>query len=248
MKKTFFIALISAWGSSTFAATTTFTDLGTSVTIDGYAYDAATRTLTSTDTAQSPLFTAQSGQNAQTSISFTLNLTEAAKVNTKTALLTIDSGTDYGLWITANGISGRWGDNEFNNNSSNSSSTGVVSIASILANNNNVFTLGTDQYITLTLTADKTQAHGGNGLQLYDASGNVVYNCTGLGASGNTSFSGFTFSELIGSAALTPEKLTATTAGETAQALQQKLVPEPATVTLSLFALAGLAARRRRQA
>lgn len=232
------------------ATTTTFWDLSNDAVINNIQWNAATGTFTALEGGQ--LCTTVSGQQARATVSFTLNLTAAAnaQLTEKVALFTIDSNTDFGLWLTPTGISGRWNNDEYNTRASNNSAaeySGVVSITSIMENNTNVFTVEGNTYIGLTLVADKACDNnntGNVGLTLYDAAGDRVWYCEALGSADNQNYDGFILNTdyIDLSASITPSVLSSTAAGQAAA-----LIPEPATATLSLLALAGLAARRRRK-
>lgn len=240
------------------AATTKFTDLSQNVTVGNLVWNSTDKTITATTGHAADLYDSVSAKG-QSSLSFTLNLTQAATVTTDVALITIDSKNDYGIKLKSTGISGFWpksdGTNpidDYNGRGSNNTLaefSGIVAINDILTGNETVYTLGSDKLIALTLVIDRpcdnNSGNGNNvGLTLYDVNGERVWYCEALGASSNESISSFKLNtDYITSAAVTPALLSASQAGSAAAAL----IPEPATATLSLLALAGLAARRRRR-
>ena len=254
MKKTF-ITLLALAGVAT-ATTTKFTDLSQDVTVGNLVWNSTDGTITATTGHAADLYDSVSAKG-QSSLSFTLNLTQAATVTTDVALITIDSENDYGIKLKSTGISGFWPtkDNpidDYNGRGSNNTLaeySGIVAINDILTGNETVYTLGSDKLIALTLVIDRpcdnNSGNGNNvGLTLYDVNGERVWYCEALGASSNTSISSFKLNtDYITSAAVTPALLSASQAGSAAAAL----IPEPTTATLSLLALAGLAARRRRR-
>ena len=254
MKKTLITLLALASVAVADTATTIFTDLAQDKTIT-LSEDSRITWSATEATFTGDIYTAVTGAQARASVSFTLNLTDAATVgSTQTELVTITkTGYDgiIGLWLVDGKISGRWKDETFdtvNGTDHGGTASGQVSIASILADNENVFTVDGDKFIALTLVLDRA-CDGFNkdnvGMVLYDADGSVVWNCCSLGTSGLSTYDAIKLNlDYVGSAAsITNAVLSPTDAGTQAAAL----IPEPTTATLSLLALAGLAARRRRK-
>ncbi len=107
----------------------------------------------------------------------------------------------------------------------------VGSIYDISAENPNGFA-------SFTLSVDRT------GTALYNSAGVAILDSSSLHAAGNHYVGEIMLnSEYIDNVAITPSKLTDVASIKTVSLL----VPEPTTATLSLLALAGLAARRRRK-
>lgn len=257
MKKTL-IALMALAGVVSAADTFVFADLSVSAPENGISWNAETKKLTA-DTGYT--LATNTGSNAQTALTFALNLTQAATYSSADLcpLITIATANNsgvaqstYGLWLTDDGLSGRWGNDEYNTRGSNNTLaeySGVVSIESILTGNSNVYTVNGEKYISLTLVTDKSCSNNSGdtnnvGVTTYDADGNRVWYCEALAGSSLNQFTSIELNtDYISSAAITPTLLSPTAAGTQAA----MFIPEPATATLSLLALAGLAARRRRK-
>lgn len=258
MKKTL-IALMALTGVAAADVTTSvFTDLTTTSTVNGITWNSTQDTLTA---GAGYTLACHTGENAQTTLSFTLNLTQAAAYNGDDLceLITIytkkdngDASTTYGLWLTKNGLSGRWDTDEYNTRGKGNNVaeySGVVSIDSIISDNSTVYTLNGEKYITLTLVTDKSASNNSGqannvGATTYDANGERVWYCEALASSSLHNFTSIELNtDYISAAAITPVLLSPEAAGEQAT----MLVPEPTTATLSLLALAGLAVRRRRK-
>ena len=255
MKKTI-IALLALAGVAVAdtATTTIFTDLTQDKTIT--LSDNGSITWSATDaTFTGDICATVTNEQARASVSFTLNLTDAATVgSTKTELVTITKtgyNSTMGLWLVDGKISGRWNGDTFDKvtgQNNPGTASGQVAITSILNDNDNVFTVDGDEFIALTLVLDRTcDAYNADhvGMVLYDADGTAVWNCCSLGAAGFATYDAIKLNmDYVGSAAsITNAVLSPTDAGTQAAAL----IPEPTTATLSLLALAGLAARRRRK-
>ena len=237
--------------------TTTVTDLTSSVTSGDVTYTAPTTTGGEGSFSGAGIWEAGGGNRAHGALTFTLNLTDLAKLTTQTNLVTVDSSSDIGLiWGQYNGewgIAGNWQGNLWANNG-----TSFVSLDTLMADAWSVADNATDGFITLTMTVANTEGTQG-GMQLYKAgSGTSYYTTNGLGSSSNTSIDAFKFNtSLIENVAVTSGWVAGSTASSLGTNLETTftsahggkvaLVPEPTTATLSLLALAGLAARRRRK-
>ncbi|MBQ8376866.1 MAG: PEP-CTERM sorting domain-containing protein [Akkermansia sp.] len=255
MKKTL-ITLLALAGVAA-AATTTVTDLTTSVTSGNVTYTAPTTTGGEGSFSGAGIWESGGGSRAHGALTFTLNLTDLAKLTTQTNLVTVDSSDDIGLiWGQYNGewgIAGNWQGNLWANNG-----TSFVSLGTLMADAWSVADNATDGFITLTMTVANTEGAQG-GMQLYKAGSNTSYYTTsGLGSSNNTSIDAFKFdTSLIENVAVTSGWVAGGTASGLGSNLETTftsahggkvaLVPEPTTATLSLLALCGLAARRRRK-
>ena len=256
MKKTL-IALM-ALGGIAFGEGTMFTDLSATTTIDNITYTPGVELagLPFTDGVSIGSFQDSDGNMAGVygdkpafTVAFTLNLTQALSTETQVDLIGISGDSaDMGLTLLGDGTAqGKW------NAGTHGDARLTLSDLSSYA-----YVMGEESFVTLTLTASKPNANGGRGIQVYVNDGTCVYNHAGLGTNNNTKFDAITINtELISSIAIvsgfsvvnagaaSPE------AGAVGAALQAAVipapsVPEPATATLSLLALAGLAARRRR--
>lgn len=255
MKKSL-ITLLSLCGVAA-AATTTVTDLTTSTTSGDVTYTAPTTAGGEGSFSGAGIWASGGGSRAHGALTFTLNLTELGKLTTQTNLVTVDSGADIGLiWGQYNGnwgIAGNWQGGLWAQEGKS-----FVSLSTLLNDAWSVADNETDGFITLTMTVANTEGDQG-GMQLYKAGSNTSYYTTnGLGASSNTSIDAFKFdTSLIENAAVTSGWVNGDTAKTLGTNLENSftnahggkiaLVPEPTTATLSLLALAGLAARRRRK-
>lgn len=255
MKKTL-ITLLALAGVAA-AGTTTVTDLTTSVTSGNVTYTAPTTTGGEGSFSGAGIWESGGGSRAHGALTFTLNLTELAKLTTQTYLVTVDSSSDLGLiWGQYNeewGIAGNWQGSLWAKDG-----TSFVSLDTLMADAWSVADNATDGFITLTMTVANTEGTQG-GMQLYKAgSGTSYYTTNGLGSSSNTSIDAFKFdTSLIENVAVTSGWVAGSTASSLGTNLETTftsahggkvaLVPEPTTATLSLLALAGLAARRRRR-
>ena len=246
MKKTFITLLALAGAAS--AATTQVWDLSQSVTSGDFLYDASTGLFTDNANVDGTVLNSADGStHIQTNITFTLNLTAAQAVTGDTNLLKMDMGGDIGLAITTTGLAGTW--------NGGTGSRGSVTFETLLADSGVFDGADGNKYITLTFVETY-----GSGVQVWSNTTKLI-NDTALKSDSNKSLasiyvnSGYVEalqfdtewqSDAIvnTNAAFNAEavaKFGATVAPETPS------IPEPATATLSLLALCGLAARRRRK-
>ena len=241
MKKTFITLLALAGAAS--AATTQVWDLSQSVTSGDFLYNAETGLFTDNSEVEGTVLNGADGAGRiQTNISFTLNLTKAQTVTADTKLLDMDMSGDVGLCLTSTGLAGTW-------SGTTSSTRGSVSFDTLLADSGVMVDEAGDKFITLTFV----QTYG-SGLQVWSNTTKLI-NDTGLKSSSNTSLS----SIYANSGYIEALQFDTTWQGDSivntnvafneavASNLNLQFVPEPATATLSLLALAGLAARRRRK-
>lgn len=225
------------------AADTRVFDLSTSVEdpASAYHYDASTGAFTDNEAiAGTVLNDLSNASQIQTNISFVLNLTEAMKVSSSTTLLRMDmNGGDVGLCLTTTGVASTW-------NSSTSASRKSVSYATLLQDTSVFTDADGNQCITLTMA----QTYG-SGVQLYSNNAQL-FSDTGLKGSTNTTLYSVTLgTDYVEAVQFSPGWLSSQDAWlEKNQAFDTAaravLMPEPTTATLSLLALVGLAARRRR--
>ncbi|MDO5472368.1 MAG: PEP-CTERM sorting domain-containing protein [Akkermansia sp.] len=235
MKKTLIALAILA---SQAMADTPVWDLSSSVTEGDFLYNATTGLFTDNTAIDGTVLNDKNGVNQiQTNICFTLNLTQAQKVSTNTNIIKMDMAGDIGLTITDSGLSTIWGDST--NNRSN------VSFETLLADGGLFTTANGDKCITLTFV--QTYA---SGVQVWSNTTKHIVDGS-LKGSTNTSLSSiYINSNYIEAVQFAPgwegDNIVNTNKAFDALA-QTKLVPEPTTATLSLLALASLAARRRRK-
>ena len=235
MKKTFITLLALAGAAS--AATTQVWDLSQSVTSGDFLYDASTGLFTDNTDVEGTVLNSVNGANQiQTNITFTLNLTAAQTVTGDTNLLKMDMGGDIGLALTTTGLAGTW--------QGGTGGRGSVTFETLLADSS-VFT-GAENQKFITLTFVETY---GSGVQVWSNTTKLI-NDTGLKSSSNTTLA----SIYVNSGYIEALQIETEWKGDNIvntnvafNNVASKYIPEPATATLSLLALAGLAARRRRK-
>ncbi|MBR5196263.1 MAG: hypothetical protein IKW48_09030 [Akkermansia sp.] len=235
MKKTFITLLALAGAAS--AATTQVWDLSQSVTSGDFLYNAETGLFTDNTNVEGTVLNGVDGSSKiQTNISFTLNLTAAQTVTGDTKLLKMDMSGDIGLALTSTGLAGTWGDS--------TSGRGSVTFETLLADSGVFADIEGNKYITLTFV----EAYG-SGVQVWSNTTKLI-NDSALKSSGNTSLTSiYVNSGYVEALQFETEwkgdDIVNTNVAFNAEAMQ--VIPEPATATLSLLALASLAARRRRK-
>ncbi len=224
------------------AATTQVWDFSQSVTSGDFLYDTTTGLFTDNADVDGTVINGADGAGRiQTNITFTLNLTKAQTVTADTKLLQMDMGGDVGLAITSTGLAGTW--------NGGTGSRGAVTFETLLADSGVMVDEAGNKFITLTFV----QTYG-SGVQVWSNTTKLI-NDTGLKSSSNTSLS----SIYANSGYIEALQFDTTWQGDSivntnvafneavATKLNLQYIPEPATATLSLLALAGLAARRRRK-
>ncbi len=237
MKKTI-VALMALAGVA--MADTQVWDLTTSVTSGDYLYDATTGLFTdNADVAGTVLNDANGAGQIQTNISFVLNLTEAMAVTSDTLILNMDMGGDIGLCVTTTGLRGAWQGAAWGD---------AVAYDALLADSGVFTTADGDKCLTLTFVETY-----GSGVQVWSDTTKHL-DAGGLKASGNTSLTSiYANAGIIEALQFAPgwegDAIVNTNAAFAAAAVEKlgAVIPEPTTATLSLLALAGLAARRRRK-
>lgn len=236
MKKTFITLLALAGAAS--AATTQVWDLSQSVTSGDFLYNASTGLFTDNSEVEGTVLNgADGGGRIQTNITFTLNLTAAQTVTGDTNLLQMDMGGDIGLALTTTGLAGTW-------QGGTGSSRVSVAFETLLADSGVFADIEGNKYITLTFVETY-----GSGVQVWSNTTKLIDDA-GLKSSSNTSLSSIYVNSgyveaLQFETEWKGEDIVNTNVAFNAEAMQ--VIPEPATATLSLLALAGLAARRRRK-
>ncbi len=251
--KLFTAALFLGLTAAASAATTTFTDLTSSTTSGNVTLtvEDTTATITASDTS---LYTSTGGQ-AQSSVSFTLNLTailnalNSNSLSGNTGLLTMDYGSSSrytGLYLNSSGqLQTRWGTSVYTSGNTYTLFTyDDESSSYTIASGLNTTTLDDGTVVlALTYTQDKSNNYGGTGAKVYDSTGTALITDTELASNSNTTLSSITLNAAyVTSVSVDSSLLSASDAGAAAAAL----VPEPATATLGLLALGALALRRRR--
>lgn len=241
MKKSLTV-LLAASGISCAVDTQLF-DLTQSIsaTESPFFYNASTGKFTENSAIEGDVLSEKNGSNqVQTNISFTLNLTAIQNLTEQVSLINMDMANDVGLALTSTGLTTTW----------NGSADSRQSVTyTNLSSDAGVFTADDgNTYITLTMV----QTYG-SGVQVYSNNAKWI-NDTGLKGNTNTQLVDVTInSDYMASIQFSPGWLTGGDSAWEAKnlafdtAARPKIVPEPATATLSLLALAGLCARRRRK-
>ena len=238
MKKTL-ITLLALCGCA-MATTTDFLDLSETCTIGNLTYDASTSTITTTN--NSDLFGINNA-GLQTILTLKINLTEAKKVTEATNIITLDFAADttIGLVATSSGFS----------TALNGSTSGRSSVTwDTLESTTNCLTTGSDGDTYIVLSYAHIPA-GSFGSTLYNDTATPFFKDTGARrADKSDTLDGIVVnSDLLAAVEVTstwidPNSLVTPFITTSANSLT---IPEPTTATLSLLALAGLAARRRRK-
>ena len=242
-------ATFLAFAGMAWAVDTQVFDLTTSVTASdsAYFYNASTGVFTDNGDIEGTVlsYTNNPGR-VQANISFVLNLTAAKQLSSSTTLLKMDmqgttaaKGGDVGLCLTTTGVASTW-------NGDTSASRKSVTYTT-LQQDSSVFTdADGNQCITLTMV------QYASGVYLYSSS-EKLWEDSGLKSDDNTVLNSITvntsYVEAVQFSTVWPTNGDATSLNktfDTAARLRLEAVPEPATATLSLLALVGLAARRRR--
>ncbi len=237
MKKTI-VALMALAGVA--MADTQVWDLSTSVTSGDYLYDATTGLFTDNAEVEGTVLNEADGSGKiQTNISFTLNLTQAMdKVTEDTLILNMDMAGDIGLCVTTTGLRGTW----------NGAAWGdVVAYDALLADSGVFTTADGDKCLTLTFVETY-----GSGVQVWSSTTKLL-NADGLKSASNTGVASiYANADYIKALQFAPgwegDNIVDTNKAFDVVAVEKLgAISEPTTATLSLLALAGLAARRRRK-
>ncbi|MGN0865445.1 MAG: hypothetical protein ACI4P8_04800 [Akkermansia sp.] len=241
-------ATFLAFAGMAWAVETQVFDLTTSVGASDspYFYNATTGCFTDNKSIPGTVLSyANNLDKIQTNISFVLNLTAAQQLTSSTTLtlLKIDmagdtkAGGDVGLSLTSSGVSGAW----------NEATSGRESVAykDLLKEASSVFR---DAYGNQCITL--TMVQYASGAKLYSSS-EMLWEDSKLRSDDNTVFNSITvntsYVEAVQFSTTWPTNGDAKPLNKTFDtAARAKLMPEPTTATLSLLALVGLAARRRR--
>lgn len=238
MKKTLVVLMALAGVAM---ADTQVWDLSTSVTSGDYLYNATTGLFTDNAGVDGTVLNeTDGGGKIQTNISFTLNLTKAMAVTSDTMILNMDMAGDIGLCVTTSGLRGAWNGAAWGDN---------VTYDALLADSGVFTTADGDKCLTLTFVETY-----GSGVQVWSDTTKLL-DAAGLKSSSNTSVASiYANAGIIEALQFAPgwegDAIVNTNAAFAAAAVEMlgaPAVPEPTTATLSLLALAGLAARRRRK-
>lgn len=222
------------------ATTTDFLDLSETTTIGNLTFDSTTSTITTT--VGTDMWQINNA-GLQTILTLKINLTQASGVSADTSIVTFDftdsARADVGLMATSTGLSASLGGSTENRSS--------VSWAD-LATKTNCLTMGSDgdQYIVLSFAHIPAR---GNGASLADDAGYLFQDAEARHANSTDTLAGIKVNTALLAAIevksdwATPNTLVVPFVTTSASSI----IPEPTTASLSLLALAGLAARRRRK-
>lgn len=258
MKKTLLAILMCAGAAS--ATVTTVLDLSKDIKASdnkGILYDSKTGIFTD-DTAVSgtPLTYKGGGDKTQTNTTFTLNLTDLSayfdvteNASKSITLVNVDMGTDVSLKAEKGGLGVYQGGTS--KNTTESSLTSLLSYTTLLADTS-VFT-GSDKDKYITLTFGQYQ----NGARVYSSKAKlqqVSLDTTSVHSTFTGLYVNSSYMKAVEFSNDWPTngedanfQALATSLNNQVKPLLTASVPEPTTATLSLLALAGLAARRRRK-
>lgn len=222
------------------SADTQFLDLSKDTTSGTLKYDAATGNITTSTAAD---FYQVSNGKAETNVIITFNLTEAAKVTTNTKIIELDYNGDrnVSLLATKDGLVGGWNGGAYGDN--------TVSWETLLSDSTVFTDYNGEKHITLMVSQWNNQ----NITFLVNTGKSQIITTSGLGSSSISSMEAlYVNSNFVDAVNVTPAWKTDNATRQSATAafnttVKNKIVPEPTTATLSLLALAGLAARRRRR-
>ena len=239
MKKTI-IALLALGGLAA-AADTQILNLSATTTVGNLTYNAETGYITTA--AATDLYKVSEGK-AETNVILTLNLSEAMAVTGTTKIIELDynGNADVSLLATTGGLVGGWNGSPYGGN--------AVSWDTLASNSTVMTGKGGDKYITLMVS----QWQNGGINFLVNTGESRIISTPALGSSNINSMERlYVNNALVEAIEVTPEwkgtdaTRQADTAAFHAVVKPMLSIPEPTTATLSLLALAGLAARRRRK-
>ena len=152
--------------------------------------------------------------------------------------------------ITSSGLYGCWNGGKSGSTTTSTSGVGNYGVGTFDFSGLNWSKIGSIA-ITLSYQYANSDGNGTNfAIALYDTSGELVNSSYGsnTGLRTDSSLESIAFSNAVTSAYLYNSRITGTEAQSITKSLgKYAVVPEPTTATLSLLALAGLAARRRRK-
>ncbi len=253
MKKSLLVSCllaVSAMGAQ--AATTYFHDLSQTTTVNGLTFTRVVdgySTITTSDNSANPLYTAYTSNQAATTVSFTFDLTalkENYDGNTTMAGVLFKrsndstiNGASISIYRSSAGKYEAWVSTMTEAGVSTTIATKCID-SDIVAD----FTANGREYATFSLITGPIKNNTLNvGFVGADAQGNLTWASDYQTAHNQEITKVLLNTDYVTSAAITPYYVTdATTLTNIS-----RNIPEPATATLSLLALAGLAARRRRK-
>ncbi len=244
MKKAF-ITLLALAGVAA-AGEVTFTDLTQDITdsTSGITFTQSTGLFSGSVTNYEG---ADAGKGSNGAITFAIDLAAASALTEDTCILTLnyngntahDSGENTGIYYNATDDKiGTW----FNGGIHNGGTVGDTKVAGYKQ------TIDGKDYTILTLRYDDLGAtNATKGVSLFSTTSEII-EYWGLGSSNYDELTSIYINKgLVKAVTIMTGEINDTTAKAGITNLAAAMIPEPATATLSLLALAGLAARRRRK-
>lgn len=244
MKKTL-VTLLALAGVAA-AGEVTFTDLTKNITTSGITFTQSTGLFTGSITNYEG---ADAGKGSNGAITFAIDWSAASALTADTCILTLNydntttthtSGENNGIYFKADDDSIRAWFGGAVNNGGNIATTDEVSGAKK--------TIKGKDYAILTLRYDDIGATDATkGVSLFTST-SEIYEYWGQGSSNYDEVTSiYINTDLVKAVTIMTGEINDATAKAGVTNLAAAMVPEPTTATLSLLALAGLAARRRRR-